>query len=279
MSTDVNVDAVFVQGSTHKVCQDYGLALDPAWIPRVILSDGCSSSPDTDFGARFLVKACQEVTDQVGASEGAVSAPQILAAARRGREQFDLHPSCLDATLALGQIFPGDAGRALIWGDGVIGAIRRDGVREYSVIRYPSGAPPYLNYLADSARLDRYRQKFGTRYTITSYEVGKEEPVSVKEGDNRELCPHQFLFPCDTYAAFFLCTDGVESFTSREADGSVQPVPLPMVMGHILTIPNFNGEFVARNVRNYLLGRVARKARWTHEDDLSVGGLYLGDLS
>ncbi len=214
----------------------------------------------------------------MGAADGCDMAHQILDRAKAWRAQLDLNPSCLDATLALGQIFSEGEGRALIWGDGVIGAIRRDGVQEYSVIRYPSGAPPYLNYLASDKRSAQYKYRFGTRYTITSYEVGREEPVTVKEGDNNELLPHQFLFSCDTYAAFFLCTDGVESFTVREADGSVQPVPLATVMEHVLDSPNFYGEFIARNVRNYLLGRVAKKARWAHEDDLSVGGLYLGEL-
>ena len=66
----MNADSAFRMGSTHAVCQDYAVA--SAWTaaahtdgaappprPYIILSDGCSSTPDTDVGARLLVKAAE----------------------------------------------------------------------------------------------------------------------------------------------------------------------------------------------------------------------------
>src|SRR5215203_2249321 len=52
----MNTDCFFNIGATHSVCQDYVVAS-----PYLILSDGCSSSPDTDIGARLLVKAAERV--------------------------------------------------------------------------------------------------------------------------------------------------------------------------------------------------------------------------
>src|SRR6476659_1428102 len=52
----MNADATINIGATHALCQDYVIAKDR----HVILSDGCSSSPDTDIGARLLVKALEQ---------------------------------------------------------------------------------------------------------------------------------------------------------------------------------------------------------------------------
>ena len=52
----MNADAYFTIGKEHVqkdpfVCQDYAAVVGPG---RVVLSDGCSSSRHTDFGARLL---------------------------------------------------------------------------------------------------------------------------------------------------------------------------------------------------------------------------------
>src|ERR1043166_8156900 len=52
----MNADATINIGSTHAICQDYAIARGR----YVVLSDGCSSSPDTDIGARLLVKALDQ---------------------------------------------------------------------------------------------------------------------------------------------------------------------------------------------------------------------------
>ena len=48
-------DAFFSIGKTHMVCQDYARSgTTRAGHPYAIVCDGCSSSPDTDLGSRFL---------------------------------------------------------------------------------------------------------------------------------------------------------------------------------------------------------------------------------
>lgn len=61
-------DAFFTIGKTHTVCQDYAHA---GFIPGTdqayaIVSDGCSGSPDTDFGSRFMVTAAIQVLAKYG---------------------------------------------------------------------------------------------------------------------------------------------------------------------------------------------------------------------
>ena len=57
-----HADAAFTIGKTHAVCQDYALAQnasDTSPLRATWLSDGCSSSPHTDIGARFWFTGCK----------------------------------------------------------------------------------------------------------------------------------------------------------------------------------------------------------------------------
>ena len=56
----MNADHYYTIGNSHSVCQDYaisGLVENGAY---AILSDGCSSSPDVDVGARMLSLSAKE---------------------------------------------------------------------------------------------------------------------------------------------------------------------------------------------------------------------------
>ena len=52
-------DHLFWAGDSHKVNQDYCLSGSKSGLHYAIVSDGCSSSPDTDFGSRILAKAAE----------------------------------------------------------------------------------------------------------------------------------------------------------------------------------------------------------------------------
>ena len=66
----MHADSFFAIGSTHKINQDYAWGGMPNthWseysmsAPRAIaiVSDGCSSSKDTDFGSRLLAQSAKD---------------------------------------------------------------------------------------------------------------------------------------------------------------------------------------------------------------------------
>lgn len=97
-----NSDAFFSIGKTHEVCQDYARAGDLDGRQFAIVSDGCSSSPDTDFGARALVMSAIQCRKEI--SWLPLVADWTIWHAKDIIKGYGLSPFCLDATLL--SIFP-----------------------------------------------------------------------------------------------------------------------------------------------------------------------------
>jgi hypothetical protein len=118
-------DAFFRMGSHHKVCQDYAVSGIFAGRPYAMLADGCSSSQDTDYGARFLVSAASRRLHRL--VDGLIEAKDIITDAVAMARVVGVSQRSLDATLlcAIGGDF---GGRVIQSGDGVIAARRHDGL-------------------------------------------------------------------------------------------------------------------------------------------------------
>lgn len=274
-----NADAFFCQGKTHPICQDYARVAKES-PTRAFLADGCSSSPDTDFGARFLVRSCEEITNSLMGDTSDDASPELIGSWVRSKTKtvvaiLDMAPECLDATLGLAQVLSDGFGRAILWGDGVVGAIRRDGTRVFYVVKYLSGAPPYLNYRLNQKRMDKYNDLHWGKFEIRCYENGILQS-RIEDGDNTLMDSCSWVFDPAEYVAFVICSDGIESFEHSE-NGVNVPIPVTTMMEMVLDMNSFNGEFIVRNVSNFMLNRVCKKKNWNHYDDLSVVGIYLGD--
>jgi len=262
----VNLDRYFSIGRQHIVCQDY--ALVDSLRGAAFLSDGCSSSPATDFGARFLcLAAAQEF-----AETGGLHPNHIMTRAWAMARMAELPDKCLDSTLLA--ILPVEGGiRALAYGDGTIAARRReDGVIEYHSISCPGGAPDYLHYTIDPMRQAGYLQEF--RGPKTSLKVVGDE---IQETLSHEIFnPVEVTFSKADYDLVAVVSDGVLSF--QRPDGtSLVGVPTHEVLAQIMGIKGGKGDFVVRRVRNGFLNRFCVKNGWHHYDDLSVAAVYLGD--
>src|SRR5689334_13151177 len=125
----MNSDCGFCIGDTHVVCQDYATA-HGGECAYAILADGCSSSPDTDIGARLLVKSAGAVLeafahDFVQDTDRALGRyySAVLAKARAHAKRMELDRECLDATL-LTLIASQSHWFAGVYGDGVLAARR-----------------------------------------------------------------------------------------------------------------------------------------------------------
>jgi len=164
----MNADAHFGIGKTHKICEDYAIAGDFGIRPYAIVCDGCSSSRNTDIGARLLARAAAENLLTFGDDFN----PQAVAWQAAGwATAIGLHPTALDATLMAVFEMDNKQIRTVVVGDGVVAARLRDtGKYDYWAIRYPSGAPGYLTYLLDPSRKATFlEQTAGKRVTEVSW--------------------------------------------------------------------------------------------------------------
>lgn len=276
----MNADSTFQMGSTHAVCQDYAVAgacADGAGAPcrpYVILSDGCSSSPDTDVGARLLVKAAERLLRESGVQTVEGVAGLHTEAARLAlswAELLGLRPQAVDATLLTAHI---DGERLVVGcsGDGVVCLQTTAGALDVYAVSYPCGYPVYPAYTHQPARLRALAENGRARREVTRLRAASIEerlrPARVSDGGG---LTEVFVVDAADYKFAALLSDGVQSFLHA---GRAEAVPLESVLPELLSFKNTRGAFVGRRMQGFL--KDCRQMGWRHGDDLSLAALHLG---
>lgn len=291
----MTVDTYMAKGSTHSVCQDY--CLNSNQVPEnfripemVVVSDGCSSSPHTDIGARMLCLAsAQEL-----ASKNIPSPLKIIKSAKLPKpfNTETLNPwsdilgekdraNSTDATLLLAwRTLEGVEVQAS--GDGVIVARRRDGSTEVHVMSYKDSTPGYLSYLLDNERAETYLSRGHGHRAIEKYILQGEELISQEIREVRASLVNNmpngwtetFRFSYLEYDLVAVMSDGVETFYDKAGRRSV---PLGEVLNKLLCFKKYDGLFLQRRLNRFAKQCVSKQ--WVHEDDFSMGCIYMGELS
>ena len=242
----MNSDAIINIGSTHAVCQDYAIARRD----YVILSDGCSSSTDTDIGARLLVRALDQQLSGHPTTEIAELHANAARTALGWADMIGLPPQSVDATLLSAHINNDDLIIACS-GDGVIILESQSGVLDVRPISSPSNYPFYPAYLHQPDRLSEM---------VTNKRCTKTIVIKLNVADYK-------------YAA--IASDGLTSFfhTQPSANGKrVEPVRLDDVLSELWSFKTSHGAFVQRRLK-----RFNKDTQWQHADDLALAVLHLGD--
>lgn len=258
-------NAFFSIGKSHPICQDYACATMIGETPLILLSDGCSSSPNTDTGARLLTHTvarlihancltdCPEETfpiDREGVEKLCWGAIQMLA---NQTGQLGLSTRCLDATLLMAYVINGFI-YIIAYGDGTFCFRYQDGLKQIHRLNFPSGAPRYLSYDLSPERLAQYEQEYGTEFLLES-----DEWV--------EQIEHPFFFgiyDVENITSVSLLSDGCETFEETSAKDAVE---------ELTAFKNYKGVFVERRVRRAL--KTFAKNNIAHHDDVSVASIYL----
>lgn len=272
----MNADVFFAIGRTHEVCQDYATVYRG---DRVALSDGCSQSQHTDFGARLLCRVATVWDDPVTAVK--LTQPHLA--------PFHLPVECLDATLLTAG--PSEDGKGVsvsVCGDGVVVGRKRGGGYTLILSEYPSGAPRYASYDLDPKRRARYLQEFGNVRGLET-QANNVHRVTVMEGvevvsatdipiEDAEAVPLGWFFDAAEYDMVALLSDGAQSFHRPTGEnGLTAPVPLEAVVREVLAVKGFAGQFITRRARRFLKEAAAKG--WTHDDDFSVAAIYTGEVA
>ena len=286
----MNSDTAFLIGSSHDVCQDYAVAgvLPPAppcggadgRRPYVIVSDGCSSSPDTDTGARLLVRAAQRLMLSSGRPpEDRLQGFHEEAArvALSQAELMGLPPQAVDATLLTAHVCCGKA-KVACYGDGVVVLQSRSGITDAYSVSYPAGYPFYPSYVHQPDRLGRFSSGGDTKEVrhYRSKHVGG--PLELHDGYAGGSPAEVFTVTVEEYKFVAVFSDGIQSFHAArrtETGKSAEPVTIPEVLGRLLPFKTTHGAFVRRRLKRFAAD--CRLDGWRHLDDLSAGVLYLGE--
>lgn len=274
----MNADSFFTIGSSHQICEDYALSGGKGDGSFAVMSDGCSGSPRTDFGARFLALAMEQILSQEKFSDEEISQMHMLglSIAELMVIPTGLPIACLDATL--GYVFAdGDYIRAFLSGDGAIAARKKNGDHWCAIVDYPSGAPPYLSYSLSEERTQLYLEATnGCEFTIKAYESDGDKMGNTSTVEESGMHSHFFMFPREEYDLVMVMSDGVSSFQrpkNSETTRYFEEVHPAEIIEELLAVKSAKGDFIKRRCKR-VMKNLCLKAGWKHIDDFSVAAIH-----
>lgn len=247
----MHADAHYVIGSTHGVCEDYALAVSVGERAFAVVCDGCSSSANSDVGARLLAAAAAATL-----REGRFDLPQTLTKAHRALHALELDETALDATLLVAYATD-DIIEVRCFGDGIVAARQTDGTLVHLSIGYVNAAPDYPSYQLNALRRRSFDRQLRSPRTL-------EGPLV----DAAEVTDHvRLVLPRSRYHCVAILSDGASAVT--ESNGDL--VAVESVLGSLALASGAcpNGAFVHRRLRRWVR-RVCPAANWTPNDDVAA---------
>jgi Protein phosphatase 2C len=284
----MNADSTFIIGSTHSICQDYAVAshrwamrhhgLSEQESPYVILSDGCSSSPDTDIGARLLVKAANQIFGLCDGSDLGKLHKESARLALRWAKLVGVPAQSVDATLMSAHLI-GDELIIGCSGDGVIVQESRQGILEVHAISCPSGYPFYPSYAHQPDRLDELLSNDRSNKELRHFRrVTADERLRLIDTSTSDSVTQVFRLKASDLKYVGIASDGIYSFFSvqESTDGRrTDAVPMIDILEDVWSFKTPRGAFVERRMKRFR--KDCQVKGWYHADDLAIGVIHLGD--
>jgi hypothetical protein len=263
-----NADVAYRIGVDHEECQDHVGMIQTDRGSLICVSDGCSSSKDSDLGSRLLTAIATSrwrsgMAFNLIPEECIFNAHQIII-----NVPNTSHMSGLDATLILASM-ANDICDIIMWGDGTYIIVNTDKSWEIHTVEFKSNAPEYLSYLVNPPRHEQYKAagdhtKVITVATYSSDNVltGLTVVESVKQYESWTI---------PNVDSVFICSDGISSFTHRKALTVTVNFNADEIAKELIAIPNRNGDFLKRRWKK--MRQKFEKNGISHSDDFSVAAL------
>lgn len=255
----MNTDNIFLIGKSHKICQDYTYSDDKC----IIVADGCSSSENSDIGARILVQCAKEIfKKQNYLPDYKELGYRLITQADLIVKTLDININCLDSTLIICEKFPSSLS-IYMYGDGIILANYKDKIEKIKV-DFPDNAPYYLSYWIDPKRQLAYFDKYND---IDIKIIG--EPIYDGSFGSRSYDKKlRFSFPLDNLLSLIISTDGLSTFLNMN-DNKI--IDLDQIAKEIITFKTTKGEFLKRRVLKAC--EEYRKQNIYHLDDIGLAAI------
>lgn len=267
----MNANSTFSIGKDHIVCEDYALSYAGAGLAYAIVSDGCSASPEVDFGSRCLAMAAKSEIRLMKELSWVHLGEDAIRRAQRVRDTFPYLPSqFLDATLLVAWVKDGAASFAM-WGDGVIVQRRaKTGWITAHHVQLSSGAPDYLSYELDPLRKQAYEKEFADYVKeVTHYNSANEKDKLYKGSDAKAFQPFVGTSQVEPGDVIAVISDGINSFRKANND----PIPWTDLVDEFTGYKTTEGEFVLRRISAFK--RKCLKEGITHFDDISISAIVV----
>lgn len=294
-------DRALFTGKTHEICEDYAIAYNNV----IVLSDGCSGSPATDFGSRILCATALNLLRGMTEYEKQFKEEQCILTARPAARILNLPQDCLDATLLMAAINENGSSIAAVYGDGVLAIKLKDGRIYYANINFKSNTPGasfpyYINYLYDDARHEDWHELDSERViSIELIEPDGTHSILVEKldlgygfppEDYDEIKPHIHEFAgvghfrselnrtviwiqdFSRIECIAIMSDGVGTFHTV---GTNEPYPQEQVIHGLLNFRRTEGAFIQRRAKRFIKNCADKNI--VHDDDVSIAALYLGE--
>jgi hypothetical protein len=285
IQTLMPADSYYTKGWTHTVCQDYAIhgslvTLSDNEKTRMdygLVSDGCSSSDDTDIGSRLILRSaychsgCMQnilrcVDAEGGNYMGNVNglwtdfAHKVAMYASKWVSEMELDQTALDATL-LGAFADNKWACTASYGDGSHIVCRRVGterVIEIEHIDFLANAPPYPVYLTDNELQSAFANYSGNTKRVMRW-TSKGEFEERLGGEPS----HVLVYPAEEVEFIAVVSDGVSSFGDIGCFEVIQA---------FTAFRNYAGEFVKRRMMRAL--DEYQKSQHVPSDDVSMAVVY-----
>ena len=279
----MQADSIFVKGYSHPVCQDYAKhGCTDDGVHYAIISDGCSSSENTDIGARVLTLEAERIIHILGVN--AIAEPPrklcnyIVENALEAIHKYKLSVHCLDATLGIVMMIKNIKAIAILYGDGGIFVKNKVIPSDVFNVEFKDNYPMYPVYIKNkNLLLPETNEKVLTICDLNSSEVRVTRNYSSEESINhpyfdiiRTQDKDDVVDDYNEMEFIGVFSDGVCSFQKN-----TQSVSSVEVVKNLTSYKQFKGSFAQRRVNAFL--KECKKNETDHYDDLSIGVIYTGE--
>jgi hypothetical protein len=258
----MSADSYYQIGSSHVACEDYALdGIGKDGLVYAVLADGCSSSKNTDVGARILCHTAdrylKKMTRPFNFWSFMVMAGEVLPDAVDVATRLGLRQTALDATLWLLVRHEGIC-TIVGYGDGVV-VVRKQGGTMTLVREYESGAPYYLSYRNDGERSEAYLEAFGDSRLVETTHGDTSKSTTIRDITE----PFLWEIGLERGESVTVFSDGILTYNADKFASEDESTK--WIANELTSYKNFTGSFVKRRMRMFS----KRHKNMMHHDDLS----------
>lgn len=267
-------DSFYKIGATHKVCQDYATHGNN----YAIISDGCSSSPNTEVGSMIATRALDFCLQHYLNKDNDYKALFTLTAGKMKSMADALHLSynSLDATLGF-VIADEDSIKGVLYGDGNFIVKYKNGFVLVVNVEFAENYPDYLSYTLDINRAKQLAKLTSNHKKITKtvYKPDLSEVVcSLSYTVQDVIFVDNFIDSGIDSEVSFACvtSDGLDTFQYQNYSGWTD-IKQELILAELLAFKVFTQGFLERRMN--LFKKYCKKNIVRHSDDFSMGVVAL----